>query len=152
MLAGRSVRTFSDLMSTPDYSNKTFFEPASQHSPFYTLTASHKCNNKVKTILKVLEQLASKDDELTEAETFAAKQAIKSIAKHLRKIVPNEMKMQLRQAGLLNFSLQTGVAFVPELVTDAQAHEISNTSEIVVTLIGSDKVKTNSRVVAVIDR
>jgi hypothetical protein len=69
VLAGRNVRSFSDILSTPDHKPK----PSVQ--------------SEVSGHAKVLETLADKE-VVTVIEEYAAKQAIKGLARKLCKILP----------------------------------------------------------------
>ena len=126
ILQGFRVRTFSDILGTPDYRHQREPKPAmiTDEQPFVTFADGDKQKEKVALLKRVYEEMRqSGEGKLSEAEVFTLRQLIKSLAGKFAKLVAKDMQLTLKMAAQSEF--QKGVVFCPELVTEAQAAEVS---------------------------
>jgi hypothetical protein len=102
--SGSRIRTFSDMLQTPDYSHKALVKEACQmegeHSNFVTFT-DQKAVAKVAQLLSVYKQLAGSTS--SETDQFTVKQAIKLLAKKVVRLVPSDLHVSLKIAAEAQF-------------------------------------------------
>lgn len=110
VLHGLRVRTFSDILGTPDHRHRQV--PEQKHTlpeskaeeAFVTFIDGNKQKAKVVQLRKIYEQIRqSNEDTLSEVDTFALRQVIKSLSRKFIKLVRKDVHLTLKMAAQAEF-------------------------------------------------